>query len=66
MLRVLAPVLLASTTLLAPAAADAADSCAPARVMVVLDKSSSMQTGVINNQTKWSIAVGGLGQVLDT
>jgi MYXO-CTERM domain-containing protein len=34
--------------------------------MVVLDKSSSMQTGMIAGQTKWSIAVGGLGQLLDT
>jgi uncharacterized protein (TIGR03382 family) len=42
----------------------AADTCAPARVMVVLDKSSSMQTGTIGGATKWSIAVQGLGDVL--
>jgi uncharacterized protein (TIGR03382 family) len=42
----------------------AADTCAPARVMVVLDKSSSMQTGSIGGATKWSIAVQGLGDVL--
>jgi MYXO-CTERM domain-containing protein len=33
--------------------------------MVVLDKSSSMQTGLIANQTKWSIAVAGLGELLE-
>ena len=41
-----------------------ADTCAPARVMVVLDKSSSMQTGSIGSVTKWDIAVQGLGEVL--
>jgi MYXO-CTERM domain-containing protein len=41
-----------------------ADSCSPARVMVLLDKSSSMQTGSIGGATKWSIAVDGLGQLL--
>lgn len=65
MLRLLSSATLAGTALLAARPA-AADSCAPARVMVVLDKSSSMQTGMIANQTKWNIAVGGLGQVLDT
>ncbi|HEY5944071.1 MAG TPA: vWA domain-containing protein [Kofleriaceae bacterium] len=34
--------------------------------MVVLDKSSSMETGMIGGQSKWSIAVNGLGQLLDT
>jgi MYXO-CTERM domain-containing protein len=33
--------------------------------MVVLDKSSSMQTGMIGADTKWSVAVDGLGQVLE-
>jgi uncharacterized protein (TIGR03382 family) len=32
--------------------------------MVVLDKSSSMQTGKVGAQTKWQVAVDGLGQVL--
>ena len=32
--------------------------------MVVLDKSSSMQTGTIGGVTKWSIAVSALGQVM--
>jgi uncharacterized protein (TIGR03382 family) len=41
-----------------------ADTCDPARVMVILDKSSSMQTGSISGATKWSIAVEGLGDVL--
>ncbi len=59
----LSALLLASTTLLAPRVADA-DQCSSARVMVILDKSSSMQTGTINGETKWNIAVDGLGQVL--
>jgi MYXO-CTERM domain-containing protein len=45
------------------ASADAS-SCRPPRVMVVLDKSSSMQTGTIGGVTKWSIAVSALGQVM--
>jgi len=66
MLRVLSAGLLAATSLmLAPQAAHA-DACSPARVMVVLDKSSSMVTGMIGNETKWDVAVDGLGQVLDT
>jgi uncharacterized protein (TIGR03382 family) len=52
-----------SSALLAPHAADA-DSCTSARVMVILDKSSSMQTGKVGTQTKWQVAVDGLGQVL--
>jgi MYXO-CTERM domain-containing protein len=41
-----------------------ADSCSPPRIMVVLDKSSSMQTGTINGLTKWSIAVDVLDDVM--
>lgn len=63
MLRPFVAAALVSTTLLAPRLA-AADQCSSARVMVVLDKSSSMQTGAINGATKWSIAVDGIGQVL--
>jgi uncharacterized protein (TIGR03382 family) len=67
MLRLLSTAALTSSALLASVPNTAhADSCTPARVMVVLDKSSSMQTGTIAGQTKWSIAVGGLGQLLDT
>ncbi len=47
----------------APAAADN-PACRPPRVMVVLDKSSSMQTGTIGGVTKWSIAVNAIGQVM--
>jgi MYXO-CTERM domain-containing protein len=65
MLRLVSSILLANAALLAPHSA-LADNCAPARVMVVLDKSSSMQTGLIQAETKWNIAVGGLAQVLDT
>jgi uncharacterized protein (TIGR03382 family) len=63
MLRFAAPAILATSALLAPRAAEA-DNCAAARVMVVLDKSSSMQTGSIGDQTKWNIAVEGLAQLL--
>ncbi len=40
-----------------------AQDCTPPRMMMVLDKSSSMETGTIANQTKWDIAVGALDQV---
>ncbi|MBL0214857.1 MAG: VWA domain-containing protein [Myxococcales bacterium] len=65
MSRLLALAALSTTALLlAPQAAEA-DSCSAPRVMVILDKSSSMQTGTIGTQTKWSVAVDGLGQVLN-
>lgn len=64
MLRPLAAALLASTSLLAVPKAAVADDCSPARVMVVLDKSSSMVTGMIGTETKWDVAVDGLGQLL--
>ena len=51
------------TVAAAPAAADN-PACRPPTVMVVLDKSSSMQTGTINGVTKWNIAVNALGQVM--
>jgi MYXO-CTERM domain-containing protein len=56
------PAAAAVTAAPAPAAAQAL--CTPPRVMVVLDKSSSMQTGTIGGQTKWSLAVGALDTVL--
>src|SRR5687768_14201954 len=59
----LAAVLLVSSVLTADAAAD---TCAPARAMIILDKSSSMVTGSIGTQTKWQVAVAGIGQVLQT
>jgi MYXO-CTERM domain-containing protein len=40
--------------------------CDPARVMVILDKSSSMQTGTIGGVTKWQLARQGLDEVLAT
>tara|TARA_R110002096_G_scaffold77896_8_gene183379 strand:+ start:16223 stop:17977 length:1755 start_codon:yes stop_codon:yes gene_type:complete len=43
--------------------ADILDACAPARVMLVLDQSSSMQTGTINGDTKWSIATAAIDAV---
>jgi uncharacterized protein (TIGR03382 family) len=64
MKRLFATAALASTGLLLNPAPAAADQCSAARVMVVLDKSSSMVTGSINGATKWSIAVNGIGQVL--
>ena len=44
----------------------AAAQCDPARVMVILDKSSSMQTGTIGGVTKWQLARQGLDEVLAT
>jgi MYXO-CTERM domain-containing protein len=44
----------------APASRAMAQDCAPSRVMLILDKSSSMQTGTIGNQTKWAVAVGAI------
>lgn len=40
-----------------------AQECTQPRMMLVLDKSSSMQTGEINNVSKWDIAVSALDQV---
>jgi MYXO-CTERM domain-containing protein len=40
-----------------------AQECTQPRMMVVLDKSSSMETGDIGNSSKWDIAVGALDQV---
>ncbi|MBA3396830.1 MAG: VWA domain-containing protein [Deltaproteobacteria bacterium] len=63
-MRLLSSALLASTAALLLPDVAVADTCEPARVMVVFDKSSSMVTGKIGTQTKWDVAVGGLGQVL--
>jgi MYXO-CTERM domain-containing protein len=65
MLRTLASAALVTSTLLAPKLASA-NNCSPARVMVLLDKSSSMVTGKIGAQTKWDVAVEGLDSVLGT
>lgn len=43
--------------------ADILDSCAPSRLMLILDQSSSMQTGTINGETKWSIATSAIDSV---
>ncbi len=55
---------IAAALLADPPDADAQATCRPPTVMVVLDKSSSMQTGTINGVTKWSIARNALGQVM--
>ncbi len=63
----LAAVIVVSSLALAAAAAvpaHAADQCAPARVMLVLDRSSSMQTGTIGGDSKWSIAISAIDQVV--
>lgn len=65
MLRTAVSLALASSALLAGHQAATADTCSPARVMVVLDKSSSMVTGSINGVTKWDIARDGLASLLD-
>lgn len=53
-------------TLAAVPVAEAADRCTPARAMIVLDKSSSMVTGMIGGISKWEIAVAALDQVVST
>jgi MYXO-CTERM domain-containing protein len=64
MVRFLSSALLTSSVLLAlPLQAEAAEECAPGRVMLILDKSSSMQTGLIDGVTKWSIAQDAIDQV---
>ncbi|MBP9208066.1 MAG: VWA domain-containing protein [Kofleriaceae bacterium] len=60
----LALLLSAAAAAVHPTVAQAQASCLPGRVMVVLDKSSSMRTGSIAGRTKWSIAVDALGTVL--
>ena len=63
---VLVPTLVGASVVAATAAPARAGgaTCRPPRVMVVLDKSSSMQTGTIGGVTKWRIAVDALGQVM--
>ena len=63
MVRFLATALLSSTALLALPLRAEAQECAPGRVMLILDKSSSMQTGTIDGATKWSIAQDAIDQV---
>ncbi len=65
-MRLAAVTALSSLALAAAAAAPAhaADQCAPSRVMLVLDRSSSMQTGTIGGDSKWSIAVDAINQVV--
>ncbi len=43
--------------------ADLLNNCSPARVMLILDRSSSMQTGTINGETKWNIATNAIDAV---
>jgi MYXO-CTERM domain-containing protein len=57
LVRTLPVALVTSASLLAASTGRAeAQACAPSRVMLILDKSSSMQTGLIGDRTKWSIA----------
>src|SRR4051812_13542403 len=49
--------------LLIPGARTAAAGCTPPRVLVVVDKSSSMQTGTIDGIPKWALAVTALTDV---
>jgi len=63
MVRLVSALLLGSSALLALPLRAAAEECAPGRVMLVLDKSSSMQTGTIGGVTKWSIAQDVIDQV---
>src|SRR6185503_9768796 len=62
MVRLVSALLLGSALVALPLRAEA-EECAPGRVMLVLDKSSSMQTGTIDGVTKWSIAQDAIDQV---
>jgi len=62
--RILGATAIAAAALAAAPRHVRADACSPPRVMVVLDKSSSMQTGTISGVTKWRIAVDALGTVM--
>jgi MYXO-CTERM domain-containing protein len=46
--------------------AAAAPTCKAPRVLIVLDRSSSMVTGMVGSKTKWSIAKDALSKVLKT
>jgi hypothetical protein len=50
------------TLLVSPAVTRAADLCTHSRLMIVLDKSSSM-TGALAGSTKWDVAVGAIDAV---
>ena len=63
MVRLVSALLLGSSALLALPLRAAAEECAAPRVMLILDKSSSMQTGTIGGVTKWSIAQDAIDQV---
>jgi MYXO-CTERM domain-containing protein len=43
----------------------AAPTCKAPRVLIVLDKSSSMVTGMVGNETKWTVAKSALSTVLN-
>jgi MYXO-CTERM domain-containing protein len=49
----------------APRAALAAPSCKAPRVLIVLDRSSSMITGLVGADTKWAVAKSALQQVVN-
>jgi len=46
--------------------AQAANSCNVPRMLIILDKSSSMVTGMVGNETKWAVAKSALSQVATT
>jgi len=54
----------AAACTVAGTAAHADTNCTPARMQIVLDRSSSMQTGTIGGVTKWSIATNALDTVV--
>jgi von Willebrand factor type A domain/Putative metal-binding motif len=56
--------LVAWAAVAAPGVARAGDVCTPPRLLVVLDRSSSMR-GPIDDADKWSVAAGALAEVLD-
>lgn len=58
--RIAFATLAAATSALVAVPAASADNCDPSRMMVVLDKSSSMITGSVQGVPKWDLAVSAL------
>jgi hypothetical protein len=63
-LRLAAVSTLAASLVAASVAPARADQCAPPTMLLILDKSSSMQTSTIGGVTLWNIAVNALDTVL--
>ncbi len=66
MRRLIATLVSASLALLAGSLEADAASCKAPRMLIVLDKSSSMVTGMVGTQTKWEIAKNAIANIVQT